>query len=345
MDKRLLGTSVAVLGVGALAALIVTGMRSREPATSLAPDGVPAPSDASPQVTPQLSWVKKSQVETGPVTTGDSWRMQGSPSTTPQSTGWGAIGQGLGSAQNRPQTEEERQQWDATLKAMQDQSVQRMKQAMADVEARRVAEAQQAELLVRQAEAQRIADAQAELARLAREQAQAEQAVLGGDPNTLAFFETSGTRGTPNLTVCNESSYRIKVGVVRTNQAYLGLWGSPWIADGFHALSSGCRSFSFGLGKALSNGYISIFQENSSGRWESLTYGDREPNSAMKATLGTHSRWICWPESATAVDPSVDCPDSNRNVLFGLDFGTSGHVVGFTITVTDDGISQHVRQY
>lgn len=333
---RLLVSVLIVLGTGALAALILVDFRSREPAPGMEPVVVaPAPA------TQPLKWVKKSGPEfNGSLTVEDELRRQhGTLTTTPQqNNGWGRLGQGGWPAPGKydpPMTANEQERYEANRKAVLDESLRSLKQASADAETRRVAEAQRAELLAKQAEQEKLAN----------ERWLLEQALLGGDPTGLPFFETSRTGGPANLAVCNQSSYRIKVGVVRSNQAYLGLWGSPWIADGFHSLSSGCRRFNFGVGKALAHGYISIFQEDSGGRWHSLTYDDRKPNSAMKATLGTRSNWICWPQTATDVDPSVDCPDSNRNILFGLGFSTSGHVANFTITVTDEGLSQHVSQY
>jgi hypothetical protein len=194
-------------------------------------------------------------------------------------------------------------------------------------------------------EAEEIARAQAELAALEAERLRIEQQLLEGDPTLLPSLQSSSDAGNgpSNIDFCNNSSTEIRVAMVRSNGAFAAVTRDSWIADGFYTLApSECTYRNFGFAQSLANGYVSILRKEG-GRWVPFTTVDEGDNEGA-ATFQSHQRSICWPESATAVDPDRSCPDSQNNVQFTHWFGTSGNVYRFRITITDTEVQKFSRQ-
>jgi hypothetical protein len=192
-------------------------------------------------------------------------------------------------------------------------------------------------------EAQENARAAAARAEIEAERVRLELQILGGDPGAVPAMQTSSDAGggPSNIEFCNNSGVDVRVAMVRSNGAFAALTRDSYIADGFYTLApSECTFRKFGWLGGLANGYVSIFKKEGD-RW--VAFRTEDDGESDGATFRAHERFICWPDSAAAVDPDYSCPDSQKNIAFTHWFGTSGNVYKFRITITDTAIEKFAR--
>lgn len=172
------------------------------------------------------------------------------------------------------------------------------------------------------------------------------------DPTSRPSFPLPSTKNlssNPDVTICNEGSSNVAVGVVRSYGAFAALTKDSWIAEGFFTIApDACREMDFGFFQSLSQGYLSSVQMRN-GRWVTANYSSarRNQDDDAAATFRPMNKSICWPnagDEATNVSPDVACEGSARNVRFNFWYRKNGMTRKFVLNITHAGFGVAVSQ-